>query len=201
MEYNSNVNIVFQKLGSKLNSVNKSNVIQREIATYLLQDNLWRVHNEGKAVDGTSIGSYSTKPTLIGAKSFTKKSAANKAFAEIKRQHKKGQKISKALSKWRTIKKGDKAYHLAILNGGYKYIRQLEGKETNYVNLQRTSKLKLDLKMQADGNDYIIGFISEYGAKISTAQEKHWKKAIWGVTKANYDKIYNEIIPNIIKRA
>lgn len=188
MEYKSNINIVFTKLSNNLNKVNQSNVIQRTVATYLFEDNKRRIHNSGKAVDGSSIGSYSTKDTLVGYKSFLNKGPANAFFKRKDLQ-------------WKTLNRAGKKRRLAILQGGYKALRTLQGRETNYVNLQMSGKLKLDLKMVANGNDYQIGFDSKYGADISKWQERHWDKPIWGVTKQNEDKIYKEIIPNILSRA
>lgn len=168
-EYESNIDNILKNLEGKLKKIDKSKSMIREIGTTLLGSITRRVHNDGEDVTLASIGSYSTKPTLIGEKSFITKTAANKVF---------GSKAKRQALDWVTYKNR----HLAILQGGYKQIRQLEGRETSKVNLFRTGKLRTDFVMEAQGKDYVLGFKSTYGSNLKKWQEEKWGKKIWGVT-------------------
>lgn len=90
-----------------------------------------RIFDRGEKVDGGQIGNYSTKPMLVGGKSFFQKGAANKFF--------------KSGPEWRTIQRGGKNYRLAILSGGYREFRQLHTRPVNFINLGLTYDLRFDL--------------------------------------------------------
>lgn len=60
-DYKSNVQEVLGDLRKKLEGIKKETVskIVRTVAADLVSSNLTRIHNEGKAVDGNPIGTYS----------------------------------------------------------------------------------------------------------------------------------------------
>ena len=95
MKYQSNIDNVMDNLVLKLESLKETSPVLREIAISLATSNNRRIHNEGKNVRETQIGKYSTTPTLIGAKSFRKKSTANKVL---------GSKKKRSELKWRKVK-------------------------------------------------------------------------------------------------
>ena len=185
-EYESNIDNILKNLDGKLKKVDKSKSMIREIASTLLASITRRIHNEGQDTKESKIGNYSTKPTLVGAKSFVNKTAANKVFGSAKKRRE---------LEWVTFK----GRHLAVLEGGYKQIRSLEGKEVNNVNLFRTGKLRADFGMEAQGKDYVLGFKSEYGANLRKYQEDKWGKVIWGVTEDD-KKIALQIFERYIKQ-
>lgn len=189
MQYESNISSVSNSIIVKLNSLKQLDMMLREIASSVYANTIRRIHNKGQAVNGSDIGSYSTKPTLIGAKSFTTKGAAAKAFAQIKREQKAG------TSKWVTVK----GNRLAELQGGYKKIREIEGKAINVVNLNRTGKLQFDLKVEKQGRDYVIGFQTQYGTKLREYMEEHFSKKIYGLT-AQDNKIALDIAMKYVKK-
>jgi hypothetical protein len=84
-----------------------------------------------------------------------------------------------------------------VLPGGYKQIRQIEGKETATVNLTRTGKLSKSLIFEPIANGYQIGFLP-YGAKLSQYQEDHWNKMIFALS-SNEKRIITTIVNNYIK--
>jgi hypothetical protein len=196
MHYESNMTSVMVDLAAKLKGL--SAILQdkctKEIASDLMFSNKSRVYTEGEDVKGGKIGSYSQKATLIGASSFRTKSGAKKAFSQIKKQQRAGQKISKSLSKWRTVNK----HHLAIFNEGYKGIRKLDGDETAYVNLSRTKKMMKDLTFGKVGSVWCVGFPANYNGKLPYKEmvdgfRKKYKKQIWGVS-ASDEKVIDQVL-------
>lgn len=115
--------------------------IQREIETYLnvqiaasaLAFIDSRVRGTGTKADGGKFSPYSTKPSLIGATSFTSKTHADKVFGKTK---------NKELD-WVTYQ----GHKLAIMPGGYKQIRETEGRQTAYKDFERTSELWRSIKV------------------------------------------------------
>ena len=87
-----------------------------------------RVRRSGVAADGNKFSPYSSKPTLVGAKSFVTKAAAESVFASRKKR--------RALE-WVTYK----GHRLAVLPGGYKQIRRIEGRQVGYKGFERTSEM------------------------------------------------------------
>jgi hypothetical protein len=136
-----------------------------------------RVFSEHENALGGKLGQYSTVPTLIGAKSFASKTAANSFFSSIKKS-----KDDKTPSKWRTLKNGKHAY---ILDGGYKELRAIQGKQTSEINLQYTGELsESGIGVVVNGDDYQIkfrnqksidkgrGFEKRKGIKVFSPSEK-----------------------------
>lgn len=87
-----------------------------------------RVRNTGQKATGGKFKPYSTKPTLIGASSFTTKRAANIAL---------GSKSKRRKLEWVTFK----GHALAVLEGGYKEIRNIEGRETAFKDFERRGEM------------------------------------------------------------
>lgn len=87
-----------------------------------------RVRLSGIKATGGKFRPYSTKPTLIGASSFTSKGAANKAL---------GSKAKRRKLEWVTYD----SHKLAILEGGYREIRQIEGRQTGHKDFERTGEM------------------------------------------------------------
>lgn len=192
MRYTSNAKTVLANLQLKLSKISGQtpseysvDKVVRTVALEIYASNLRRIHNEGKDVNEAPIGKYSTKTTLIGSSSFINKGTVDKVF---------GSRKSKDL-KWRTLQRGGKNVHLALLSGGYKKIRELDGYETSKVNLQRTGRLLKDYAVNSEGKDWVVGFTSEYGSKISDGQEEHFNTRIWGVSRRD-SKIIDTILTN-----
>ena len=155
MIYESNMQQVILDISTKLKRLTPvlHDKCTREIATDLMFANKRRVYTEGEDVDGGKIGKYSTKPTLVGAKSFIKKASVNKVFGKGK---------NKKLQ-WRTVN----GHRLAILPGGYKQIRQIEGFETAHVNLTRSRKMMKELSVGRVNGVWCVGFPSKYNSGLS----------------------------------
>jgi len=171
MEYQSNLDDVMDNLVLKLESIKETSPVLRLIAISLATSNNGRIHNEGKNVRETQIGKYSTKPTLIGAKSFRKKSTANKIF---------GSKKKRSELKWRKVK----GKSLAILPGGYKQIRALDGDKTSFVNLSRTGKLSKEFQAAKIPGGWGVGFTTSYGGDLRKYLEQKYGQ-VWGITSSD----------------
>jgi hypothetical protein len=192
MTYESNINSVIEKVTLKLGKLTIDGGVidkaMREMASTLLGSNQTRVYTKGNNTDGQQIGQYSTKSTLIGATSFRKKESVNKVF---------GKKKNKNLS-WVTVK----GNRLAVLQGGYKEIRNIDGDETAFVNLKRTGKMFKELTFDQQGKSWVIGFPANYNSKLSYNDmvnnfQKKYSNNIWGVTEKD-QAICNEILQKYI---
>jgi len=181
MKYKSNLSDAINRLKKKVSFPPKElDKVLRSAASSVQGSMMRRVFNDGKDSKNGMIGSYSTKPTLVGRSSFVNQTAWNRVF-----------KVKKY--KWVTFR-GKK---LKVLPGGYKQIRQIEGKETATVNLTRTGKLSKSLIFEPIANGYQIGFLP-YGAKLSQYQEDHWNKMIFALS-SNEKRIITTIVNNYIK--
>lgn len=189
MRYQSNLSAVMDNLSVKLKGLKNQDKLLRDIAISLQTSNTRRIHNEGKAVTG-SIGSYSTKPTLIGATSFRKKGTAGKVF---------GSKKKRSQLKWRKVQSGGKVVNLAVLEGGYRAIRSLDGDKVAFVNLQRTGDLKRAFQIAAISNGYGVGFDNATDAKKAKSLEDRFGKIIWGIS-ASDQKAIDRIIAKELKK-
>lgn len=90
-----------------------------------------RIITKGETSDGGSFSAYSTKPMLVGAKSFRTKAAANSVFGRTNKEN----------NQWRTIKRGDKNYKLILLPSGYKELRRIETSQVGHKSFLRTGEM------------------------------------------------------------
>ena len=117
-----------------------------------------RVQETGKNADGQKYEGYSTRPMLIGKKSFYKTTTADAVF---------GSKEKRKELKWVTI--GD--HHLAVLPGGYKKLRELQGYRTDIVNFTISERMWQDIGIVSNNGDHSSGVVI-IGAKTQENKEK-----------------------------
>lgn len=189
MKYESNISEVIVGLRAKLTKAVDISKLQRTIATYLMASNLRRIHNDGRAVDGSPIGQYnSNHPLYVNPKKSPRKFAPEGRW---------GAKV------FNTGKKAGQP-HKTKFFASYQAFRGNIGRQHNFVNLELTKKLRLDWKMAQDGKDWIIGFLSKYGADVSAGNEKRFGKLIWGISaedRKQIEIIENDFINNALQGA
>lgn len=161
--------------------------IQLVVLDDLLGRYTQRIFTRGLASNGRGIGQYSTKPMLVGAKSFITNDGRNKAFS--KRNIKQ--------SKWRTVRtaKGNRA--LLELKGGYKAFRKLNGRQNSKVDLEFTSDLRNSIQVGTNGGDLVLGFIEDKQRIIAEAQQERFKKDIFGLSRSEEIALDKAVIREI----
>lgn len=187
--YKSNAKKVIGRISDKLEKLEKVEVDKTaRIAALTLQASIAnRVFQDGEASNEGLIGNYSTKDMLIGAKSFIRKTEANKMFGSPTKRRK---------LQWVTVK----GKHLAVLPGGYAALRTLQGRQANRVDLHMTGKLLSEWSMEGRGKRYFLGFRGEYGKNISEAMETKYKKPIFKSTDTERKQIVTIFEQSIFKQ-
>jgi hypothetical protein len=123
-----------------------------------------RVQEKGEDPNGNKYRPYSTKPTLIGRKTFVEQKVADQLL---------GSKDKRKKLDWVKVK----GHNLAILPGGYKKIRDLQGRQTGFVDFTFTGRMLGNAKMTGDIK--LISDRSELNsgvARIAPTQEIEKKK-------------------------
>ena len=130
-----------------------------------------RVRTTGVGPDGTKYKPYSSSPTLIGAKSFTKKVAADAVFSS---------KDKRRAMEWFTVG----GHHLALLPGGYRRIREIEGRQVAFKDFDRTSQMwtsirVLGTRQTGQGFATTIGTLNEFSEmKLSANVDREGKEIL-----------------------
>ena len=117
-----------------------------------------RVTETGVNAKGSMFPAYSTKPTLVGCKSFYKKSSCEALL---------GSKAKRSKLEWRTVK-GNK---LAILPGGYRKIRELQNYPAGYVNFMISGEMWKSINVESTQTQHQQG-IAIIGAKGTESNKK-----------------------------
>lgn len=112
----------------------------------LYADYMDRIFNKNLKSDSTPIGKYSTKPILVGAKSFRNKGQADKFFDSE-------EAFTDDTQGFRTLKSKKKAY---LLIGGYSKLRQIQGMPTDTVDLQYKAHLKQSINPKVTNERHAI---------------------------------------------
>lgn len=138
-------------------------------ATKLVSSINRRIIRRGLRTDGTKIGTYSESPFYAGAKAFIVKS--------------KNTRLGKTgLKKF----KNGNAHKTTYLAAGYKQLRQVQGRENSFVNLEYTGSMMNDLKVGNSGNSIVIGFTSEKESKKRKGLEKKYNGSIFAGSKDDF---------------
>ena len=178
------------QLISQLNRLSRSDKIIGQQVVTADTEMLKRIHDRGIAADGRKIGRYSTKPTLIGAKSFTTKGNAQRAL---------GSKSKRKELEWRTVK-GNK---LAILPGGYKQIRQIEGVRVDKVVLENRGDLRRDWAVKKiKAGIWEASFKNKHFNDVAEGNQDRFRgrqNSIWALTKREEAKLSKNIDIEISK--
>jgi len=127
-----------------------------------------RVQETGVNAEGQKYKPYSTKPTLVGCKTFIQKSACTALL---------GSKPKRKELEWRTVN----GHRLAILPGGYKQIRELQGRQTNHVDFSVTNDMWNDINVISKPTDH------QKGIAIIGAKKEEEKKKLAGNTARRGD--------------
>lgn len=111
-----------------------------------------RITQEGRASDGSKIGSYSTKPAYYSRKQFVNKGG------------------------FKGIGKSGRRTKTMFIANGYKGFRAAQGLETKFVNMELSGDLMLSYVSDADSNANITqGLKTEKSARKRSGLEKRFK--------------------------
>lgn len=127
-----------------------------------------RVQETGTDAHGKKYAPYSTKPTLVGCKTFIQKSACSALL---------GSKNKRKELEWRTVG----GHRLAILQGGYKKIRELQGRQTAHVDFTVSGRMWSNINVISKGAEHQRGFV------VIGAKGDDNKKKLAGNTKRKGD--------------
>lgn len=148
-----------------------------------------RVHGTGVDAKGNKYAPYSTKPTLVGNKTFAFQYASQALL---------GSKSKRKELEWRTVN----GKHLAILPGGYAKIRQLQRRQTAFVDFSVTQEMWKDINViKSTNNSVTIGAKDDINKKKLSGNTKR-RTDILDLSQKEIDelkKAYGLSILNIFK--
>jgi hypothetical protein len=143
-----------------------------------------RVQETGKDAQGNSYTGYSTRPMLVGKSSFIQLSAAQALL---------GSKKKRSQLEWRTLGRGESAKRLAILNGGYKDLRNRQGRQTDHVDFSYTGRMWSNINLKSSNSDHQNG-VAIIGATTPADKKKlegntERKGEILNLSQSEIDKL------------
>lgn len=113
-----------------------------------------RIFNEGKTTAGGPIGTYSDNPISVKREAFIQK------------------------NKFKGTGRGSTMY----LPGGYKQLREIQGRESEYVNLDYTGSLRRSIQTGRIGGRLALGFTDEERFAVAQELEERFNAAIFSVS-------------------
>lgn len=187
LQYRDKLNV----LAEGLNAVTERVYVENSIELLAAIKN--RIANEGKNSAGSLIGSYSTKPMYATVDQFAVPSAfkargiresVSYGLYNVKTKRTRVPKRQTFVvgGKRTAVVTGVKGYALGMrertamyLPGGYKELRNIQGRRVDIVNLTyRGDLLNNGYQMQAVENAILLGFISERFKLIRQGLEKRF---------------------------
>jgi hypothetical protein len=152
-------------------------------ANRLLANTKNRIINEGRASDGSRIGNYSTKPAYYSRKQFVRKGSfkpvgkggfkGERLVSEKKFRVVKGTNRIVSENKFKVVKSKPKTMYI---ENGYAGFRNVQGLQTQFVNMELSGDLMLSYVSVPDSNANIKqGLNTELSAKKREGLEKRFK--------------------------
>jgi hypothetical protein len=162
-----------QRLGKVIEDIQHNEEVMVKLGASALTFIKKRVQETGTDAKGQKYKPYSTKATLVGCKTFIQKSACQALL---------GSKKKRKELQWRKIGiGGPEMRSLAILPGGYKKIRELQGRQTAFVDFSMTNSMWNDINIISKSSDHQKGIV------IIGAKQDIEKKKLAGNTKRRGD--------------
>ncbi len=165
---------------------------------------LKRIFERGQATSGAGISSkYSSTPTYYPKKAFKKTAGAFKPIGKntlikVSTKTKGSNSVLKATIKVERSNKETKANRKTMyLKGGYKMLRQVQGLQTNFVDLHVSGSLLTSIKLYTERKKTQIRITSQNEVAKSENIEKLYNKDIFTPSvqdqQAAEDAISNEV--------
>jgi len=157
-----------------------------------------RIFNDRKDANESSLGQYSTKPTLIGAKSFRNKGESDRFFKEVKQFSEEvgnNDEIKKTQG-FRTLKNKKRAY---LLPGGYHRLREIQGLQVGEIDLQYRKELLKSIAPNVEAGRFTIEITSEKELKKARGFEKRKGKSVFFASEKEVENAFNYISENLFK--
>lgn len=139
-----------------------------------------RIIRQGTASDGSTIGSYSTKASYYNRNAFIRKSAFKPIGKTGQRQFKNG-----------------KPHKSMFVPTGYSGLRELQGRETGFVNVQYSGDLLLDYQQEVRKTEIVQGFTKRIESDKRKGLEKKYGKAIFGSNAEHIEAYKVEVITGL----
>lgn len=160
-----------KKIEDKIRSLNVADKIVFPVATAMLDKMRQRLFQQGISGDGNKTGNYSTTPMYASKSAFV-----GGGFSPRGKNAKKT--ASGKLAKGSKNKKDGAVRKSMYLAGGYKELRQVQGKETAFVNLQYSGLLFTDFSKLVVEGDTVIAKVGtkESADKLSWLSDKYGKE-------------------------
>lgn len=138
--------------------------VMREAATTQLGTEIQRVFVNGKASDGSAIGSYSTKPIYVNPDRSPKKFPVKGKTGRT------------------TFESTGQPHKTRYFDDGYKGFRDKIGRPTNTVNLSLYGQLQNQLDVIPTSNSWGLGWQNDEMPKRAKALELKYGKKIFAPT-------------------
>lgn len=127
-----------------------------------------RIFNRGENSAGEKIGDYSTRPGYFSEDKFIRKSAFKKQGKKATGDHANG-----------------KARRTMYLPGGYKELRDIQGRKTDFVNLKYSGSLEKSINVLRHEKDVVIAITDGDESNKRHGMEKHFGEAIFPPSEAD----------------
>ena len=187
--------------------------IMRIVASSMLGVIKTRIHEEGKASDGTPIGThYSTKEMWASKSQFVGSGFKPQGKVKVGSEVKAGTNYKtldtlyyskdgeRKLKKQKTAVKGNSSdatnkqqlRRTMYLADGYEEFRRIQGRRVDTVNLSLSGQLNNQLVVIPTQTGYGIGWQNTEFLNRAYALEKKYKKLIWALTE-NENKLAADV--------
>lgn len=173
---NSNIHVVLSPYIATIQSPELLDKVTRTVATEMLGLLRARIHQEGKAADGSDIGQYSTKSMYVSIKQNVGRSFGS----PLGKPNEKG----KRSSTFKSGKKEGQKHTSRYFEQGYKeYKTQIGRNVLGKVNLSLSGQLDSQLTLIHTQAGWGLGWAdTEKYLRAKALQDKKYKKKIWALS-------------------
>lgn len=204
--FKTNMTRVLNQVAATLNSYSPGgenhDALLRKVTTSMIGVVKTRIHEEGKASDGSLIGNYSTKPIYVSLSTSPKKFVARgKKSAETVKVSKSNVLTRKESSEKVGALKNGRIRRSGYFEGGYNQFKTEIGRnQLGTVNLSLSGQLNSQLTVMPTSRGYGFGWPDKEKLIRARALEKKYGKKIWALTADEKEQV-KEITINHFRNA
>ena len=192
----TNIHSVLAPYILKLGTNEMADRVTKIVASTMLGDIRARIHQEGKASDGSDIGQYSTKPMYVSVKANPGRSMGT-PFG-------KPNKFGKRFAKFASGKKAGQPHTSKYFEQGYLAYKNAIGRNVlGKVNLSLSGQLDNQFTLIQTPVGWGLGwFDTEKIRRANALQDRKYRKRIWGLSKEETERakaiaenaVYSEVV-------
>lgn len=196
MAIQDGINDLLNSNNAFINGLGQIYALQSQSA---LADAQRRIFHEGKDSDENPIGQYSTEPIYVGETSFLTKAGANRVLGS-KAKRKRLYDAARGAGRLPAFRPKGADRAVIYFTDGYKGIRDADGRQTRFVDLNYSGRLRISFQAEVTQDGFILGFSNPLDGTKMAGNEERFKTRISELSNTEIERVVQGLVSELIRK-